>query len=363
MLKSLGYLDTLLTDKELPDGRPSNISLWLLLGLLVYLLHLLQDKRASFYEIIIVAVLDLSLLASRDEKDRLGLFHSLPRVFLIHPKNHIFLTIISLSTIILHCIWQGKRDRSIAFFLAITLAIFAASFGTTKIIALSFVTGIMASYMYLWEVIEPIPPQHEEETIRFDQLSTNDDPHVKDQAIAQGLVSKLKRLKAAMIIEQEKNKKSKLLRKEPAKRKIKRTRSRSVADKDSTLRDNSDREEREDDTVIRSMLDLNDLKQLIEILVSHNSQEMKYWLPKDILSVLNNEEVSAYLWAYINTQDMIPSPRAIKQIIGFSKNDSTHLSANSIGEDFNFDLFTFDKSNIHQDSLVIGCTQIYKKFR
>ena len=138
---------------------------------------------------------------------------------------------------------------------------------------------------------------------------------------------------------------------------------RSVADKDSRD-DNGDKDvEKEEDIVLKNMLDLDDLRQLIEILVSHNSQEMKYWLPKEILSVMNNEEVSAYIWAYLNTQDMIPSPRAVKNIISFHRSDSAATNGPSIGEDFNFDLFTFDKNNIHQDSLVIGCSQIFKKFR
>jgi hypothetical protein len=117
--------------------------------------------------------------------------------------------------------------------------------------------------------------------------------------------------------------------------------------------------------LIRQTLTVQDVKSLIEILLSHNSQEMKYWLPKDILSVLNNEEVSAYLLAYLNTQDMIPSPRSVKKNSKSNrkqKRDECESTAD-IGVDFNFDLFAFDKSNLHQNSLVVGCTEIYKKFK
>jgi hypothetical protein len=125
--------------------------------------------------------------------------------------------------------------------------------------------------------------------------------------------------------------------------------------------------DREDDYITKNRLNLDDLEQLIQILVSQSDQEMKYWLPKDILSVLNNEEVSAYLWAYLNTQDMIPHHTDQKTITSFNRADSFghfgHNSGTSLGEDFNFDLFNFDLANIHKDSLVIGCSQIYRKFK
>ena len=122
--------------------------------------------------------------------------------------------------------------------------------------------------------------------------------------------------------------------------------------------------DREDDLVSRNKLDLADLEQLIQILVSQSDQEMKYWLPKDILSVLNNEEVSAYLWAYLNTQDMIPHTVDTKKLMLLNRADSFgHNSGTALGEDFNFDLFNFDLINIHKDSLVIGCSQIYNKFK
>ena len=139
---------------------------------------------------------------------------------------------------------------------------------------------------------------------------------------------------------------------------------RSVADKDSRD-DNGDKDvEKEEDIVLKNMLDLDELKQLIEILVSQSSQEMKYWLPKDIVSVLNNEEVSAYLWAYLNTQDMIPTKNNVKKLIKYSRTDSLSTkTGTALGEDYNFDLFTYDKNNIHRDSLVLGCMQIFKKFK
>ena len=348
---------------ELED-RHLDVPIWTLLDCLYYAMNLHMNQKASLYEILMLAALDYFLQTTKDEKNKVKVFHNLPKVFLIHIGNPLVLTIMAIAMVALHC-WQHLRlNKSVVFFLAITLSIFLSSFGVTKIIALSFVTGIMASYMYLWESIDPVT-QKDEEFIKFDQLTQhNEDPHMKDQAIAQDLVSKLKRLKKAMIYKSEKDRKHAQLMAEPAstrRKSMKRTRSRSVAES----KDNSDKDvEKDEDVVKKCMLELDDLKQLIEILVSHNSQEMKYWLPKDILSVLNNEEVSAYLWAYLNTQDMIPSPRAVKKIISTVKSDSANQHMGSaIGEDFNFDLFSFDKNNIHQDSLVIGCSQIFSKYK
>jgi hypothetical protein len=113
------------------------------------------------------------------------------------------------------------------------------------------------------------------------------------------------------------------------------------------------------------MLSLNDLQQLIDFLVAQNNQEMKYWLPKDILSVLQNEEVSAYLWAYLNPAEMLQEAPDLKCLRSMSNTENLNLltHSNSWGEDFNFDLFAFDKANIHIDSLVIGCSQIFSKFK
>jgi hypothetical protein len=346
------------------EDRKLYTSIWVLLDLLYYILNLAFNEKASIYETCILGLLDMFLYWTKDEKDKLRTFHSLPKVFLVHLRNPVLLTAIAIALFGLHAWQQLKASRSVVFFAVIALAVFLASFGVSKIVALAFVTGIMASYMYLWESIEPQAPK-EEPQVNFDQLTQhNDDPHMKDQAIAQDLVSKLKRLKVAIIYEQEKIRRHAIVQAEKLRqpqRRIKRTRSRSVAES----KDNSDKDlEKEEDLVKKNMLELEDLKQLIEILVSHNSQEMKYWLPKDILSVLNNEEVSAYLWAYLNTQDMIPSPRAVKKLISKVKSEAGNLHlGSSIGEDFNFDLFTFDQNNIHQDSLVIGCSQIFSKFK
>ena len=83
------------------------------------------------------------------------------------------------------------------------------------------------------------------------------------------------------------------------------------------------------------------------------------------MSVLNNEEVSAYLWAYLNTYDIFPDGPSMKKFksLTVADSNSTMSAASSLGTDFNFDLFAFDKANMYCDSLVLGCSQIYSKFK
>lgn len=112
-------------------------------------------------------------------------------------------------------------------------------------------------------------------------------------------------------------------------------------------------------------LDVEDIKTLIELLLAHNQNNLKYWIPQKVRSVLNNEEVSAYLLAYLNTQDVLESPRHFK-------GKKTHFITNpeffkskrleSIGEDYNFDVFSFDRETFHQDSMRIACQALYDKF-
>jgi hypothetical protein len=92
---------------------------------------------------------------------------------------------------------------------------------------------------------------------------------------------------------------------------------------------------------------------------------MKYWVPRDVQSVLNNEEASAYLLAYLNTQDMIPSPSEFRTGAK-SKNKNSLFSRMSnienIGDDYNFNMFSYDLEVLHIDTMVHACTNIYKKF-
>ena len=60
--------------------------------------------------------------------------------------------------------------------------------------------------MYIWESIEPAK-KNEEEPSEDRELAQHDDQMLKDHAIAQDLVSKLKRLKVALIMDKERSRK------------------------------------------------------------------------------------------------------------------------------------------------------------
>lgn len=179
--------------------------LWLLADLLFYIANALLSQRCSTYEIVIFACLDVFLLLAKDEKDKLRLFHGLPKVFMLHWKNSVFLTAFSITTIAAQCL-QSSAPTSVGLFLVITTSIFAASLGVTRITAASFMVGIAAAYMYIWESVEPHHKKAEEVPEDSDP-DQNDDQMLKDHAIAQDLVSKLKRLKVAMIMDKEKSRK------------------------------------------------------------------------------------------------------------------------------------------------------------
>ena len=205
--------------KRLPD-REVDSHTWLLLDLLFYLCNLWANPRLGCYEVAVLGLLDGFLFISKDERQKLLMFHNLPKLFVLHLRSPLLLNLLALGLVAVH-VWQHLRsNRSVLFFAAVTVFIFFASLGTTKIIALSFVTGIMASYMYLWETIEPNwkgLAADENNLKAVEDTSTQDENQFKDQAIAQEIVSKLKKLKVAMIIEQERHKKSGQLKKEKEK--------------------------------------------------------------------------------------------------------------------------------------------------
>lgn len=180
--------------------------LMILLDLVYYIANAWLNSRCSAYEIVIFASLDIFLLTAKDERDKLQMFHSLPKVFLLHLKNPFILTMFTVTMLVLHYLKHEQAGSSIIFFLAITLSIFAASFGITKITAVSFIVGISAAYMYIWENVEP-PARRLDDESEYRDSEQQDDQMQKDHAIAQDLVSKLKRLKVAMIMDKEKSRK------------------------------------------------------------------------------------------------------------------------------------------------------------
>ena len=206
---------------ELLDQHTS-LQTWLLADALFYTLNILLNKHASAYEAIILGMLDVFLFVAKDDREKLRIFHTLPKLFLLHLRAHPLLTLLTAFFVVVHLLQHRKARSIVVLFAAITLAIFGASFGVSKIICLGLFCGVLAAYMHLWETTEIPPPQ--EETNPVPELC-KDDPLMKDQTIAQDLVSKLKRLKAATIIDQEKTRKMFHLNKD---RSTKSRRSRSV---------------------------------------------------------------------------------------------------------------------------------------
>jgi hypothetical protein len=187
----------------------TNMHTWIMADVLFYTFNILLNKNTSTYEVMILAMLDIFLFVAKDDKDKLKIFHSLPKLFLLHIRNNPVLTLMTTFFLAVHLIQHKKSSSVITLFTAITLAIFGASFGISRIVSCGLLTGVMAAYMYIWENSDTLPPvQPEAPVIQPSSPDLPTDDHmVKDQAIAQDLVSKLKKLKAALIIEMENTKK------------------------------------------------------------------------------------------------------------------------------------------------------------
>lgn len=143
--------------------------MWVLLDLLFYCMHLYWPNQSSSYEVLILCVLDVSLYMLSDGLDRVAVFHNLPKVYLLHIRNPLVLTIACISLLVLHVLVNQNSAKIHLFFMKVSLAVFLSSFGVSKIVALSFVTGVMASYIYLWDQVEPLKQEKpEDRAIRFD---------------------------------------------------------------------------------------------------------------------------------------------------------------------------------------------------
>ena len=334
-----------------------------------YTLQALLNKNTSRYEIFILASLEVFLLLGKDEKDKLSVFHSLPKVLLIDLHSNILLVLLLLLFLGLQYIQEWNNRGVLTFFLAVTGGVYAVSFGASRVLALGIFLLICLLYMYGWESAEAEHWRSRNEAfggVEDEQLMHNErDSILKDQAIAQELVAKLKRLKVAMIYEHEKNKKIQTIQKRRQDQKA-RSRSKSASrgrGEDVTDTEPSTNLEKQDDLVIKNRLDMHELEQLIQILVAQNNQDVKYWLPKDVVSVLNNEEVSAYLWAFLNTQDMARSSHGSKKVKkGSQQKRLQETMIAGLFDDYNHDLFAYDKQNMSIDTLVNGCCLIYSKF-
>ena len=172
------------------------------------------------------------------------------------------------------------------------------------------------------------------------------------RAVAEDLIVKLKNLKFNMICQKEQLAIDR--RKE-----FKKSKSKSFSNMESDdVETQDDNKHQNSQATLPDTLDITDIKTLIELLLAHNSYNMKYWIPKQVQSVLNNEEVSAYLLAYLNTADILESPRNFKGKQTAHLNSSKFFSnskLDTIAEDYNFDVFTYDREILHQDTLRNAC--------
>lgn len=353
---------------RLPLGL-TETHVFIVADLLFYLLQAVLSKQASRYEISILAALEIFLLLGKDEKDKLSVFHSLPKVLIFDLHSNVLMVLLLLAFLGVQYVQEWNSRGVLTFFLAITVGVYAASFGVSKVLALGTFLLISFLYIYGWESLEAEQMRSKAEAfggVEDEQMMHQErDSILKDQAIAQELVAKLKRLKVAMIYENERNKKIQTIQRRQQEQKH-RSRSKSASrgkGEDDSGTEPSTNLEKEDDLVIKNRLDLNELEQLIQILVAQNNQDVKYWLPKDVVSVLNNEEVSAYLWAFLNTQDMARPTHGSKKFKKHTKqNRLQEPIISGLGEDYNHDLFAYDKQNMSIDTLVNGCCLIYSKF-
>lgn len=175
-----------------------------LLDVIFYLTSLRAQEPASLYELAILFLLDTFIKTGQDETGRMKMFYHLPKVFLMHPGKNPLAFVISLGLMLLHVreVWPLKSIY--VFFLSIAAGVSISSNGITRMLALGLVAFIMASYMYIWEVDQLTPAKIKPAK----PLSENDGnpEHEKDNAIAEDLITKLKKLKVALIIENERPK-------------------------------------------------------------------------------------------------------------------------------------------------------------
>ena len=212
-MNALGaQLDRLLSKRS--QDRELDVHIWVLLDFLHCLLYLTYCSTIEKYEILVLGLLDIFLFTSKDDRQKVVLFHNSPKIYFLHLKNPILLTSFTTLCVLLHLCQHLRTSKAALFIMGVNLSVYISSYGITKIISLSFVTAIMASYMYLWEFLEPNQASFEDLFIKPDDDSTEDDNQFKDQAIAQDLVGRLKKLKVAMIIQQEREKKNGHMKKE-----------------------------------------------------------------------------------------------------------------------------------------------------
>ena len=161
-----------LLDKE------GHLYFWVAVDVCLYALSMLLNSRTSVYENFILGSLDVFLLLA---KDKVRIFHSLPKLFLLHVDNNVCMQLLAVGLYVLH-VWQHRRlANSIMFFTSVTLAVLFSSFGASKVLSAGLATGVMAAYAYNWESAEVVSQKEEEED---DNDSKTEDAMLHDHAIA-----------------------------------------------------------------------------------------------------------------------------------------------------------------------------------
>ena len=185
-----------------------NPQFWVLVDVLFYTICQLQCSHMSRYEIMILFLLDIFLFVVKDEQDKLRIFHSLPKIFTLHLRGHPLIILGVAASIAAHLLQHRKQTKSILFFLSVTTAVFFASFGVGVVLAAALEIGVVAAYMYMWETTYIAPPKTDDD-LKIEQLLKKEDVIMRDHAIAQDLVTKLKKLKVALNREKDNLKKQK----------------------------------------------------------------------------------------------------------------------------------------------------------
>lgn len=168
-------------------------------NLLFYVQQFRFSQSSDFYDITVLALLDIFIAYQMQETKNLELFQGIPKIYTLGLKKHPFLNFLAVANLGIQ-LFKNWGNNNFYFIFAVAWAIFFSTFSNSVTFSCILATIVMTFALNIWEDIKE--KEHTGNS-HMKNISPNVSSLEDNRAVAQDLVYKLKRLKFDMICDKE----------------------------------------------------------------------------------------------------------------------------------------------------------------
>lgn len=172
----------------------------IIFNMLFYTQQFRFRETSDYYDIAVLAILDIFIAYQMQETPNLRIFQGIPKIFTMSVKNVLLLNFLAVVNLSIQ-VKKNWGNNNFYFIFAVAWAIFFSTYSSSVTFSCILTTIVMTFALNIWEDLaqKELPVKSPVEKLKPNVSSLEN-----NVAVAQDLIYKLKQLKFNMICEKEK---------------------------------------------------------------------------------------------------------------------------------------------------------------